>query len=80
MTTTTHSDPPDSAPPTITDSDNGGFDPRTQDHFETVDDELCPHSLTVTIDGTPVELRCEVGGDHDEHETTLRWQTTDDED
>lgn len=38
-------------------------------------DDVCSELLAATVDGTEVWLRCEVEGDHDEHEATLRWKT-----
>lgn len=38
-------------------------------------DDVCSAAYAVSVDGAEVWLRCEVEGDHDEHEATLRWKT-----
>lgn len=60
------------------DVDAGFLDPASQDHFESVDDQICPEMLTVALPGhteAGLRLQCEVEGEHDGHEATLRWTT-----
>lgn len=51
------------------------FDPTALDGFTSVEGSVCPETLSVYLDpvGPPMELACEVDGEHDEHEATLRW-------
>lgn len=51
------------------------LDPRTLDSFTSVDDQVCQHALNVMVgEGQLVWLACEVEGEHDEHEATVRWK------
>jgi len=64
-------------------ADAGFLDPTSQDHFESVDDQVCPEILTVTVnfpgsvDFEHMRFQCEIEGKHAEHEAevTLRWTT-----
>lgn len=51
------------------------IDPRALDGFTSVDDQVCPYELSVVLAGQTVWLACEVDGEHDEHEATVRWKT-----
>lgn len=44
------------------------------DGWTDLSDGVCPWSVTVTVGGVDVQLTCEVEGEHDEHEATLRWK------
>jgi hypothetical protein len=51
-----------------------GLDPASLDAWTDIGSQLCPHVLSVVVDqGTTLAVRCEVEGEHDEHEATLRW-------
>lgn len=48
-------------------------DPGLDDGWAGADD-LCDAILEIVVDGVAVRLRCEVEGDHEEHEVNLHWK------